>query len=93
MCAARNPVYDHDLADVDLGDARLDRRACLILAAILLRPNDSFPQVFDTNAELEAYYRFTNNPKVRAGALLHSHSAASWRRATMCGNTVLLLHD
>lgn len=93
MRAARKAVLDHDLGAIELGDARLNRRAGKIIAAIHQRPADSFPHIFDTDADLEAYYRFTNNPKVRAGAILHSHSTASWDRATKCGNTILLLHD
>ena len=91
--AARKAVLGHDLADIELGDARLNRRAGRIIAAIHQRPTDSFPHIFDTDADLEAYYRFTNNPKVRAGAILASHAAASWGRATNRRGVVLLLHD
>jgi hypothetical protein len=56
-----------EVADVDLGDARLNRRLGLLARRIAERPGESFPKVLD-DAELEAAYRFFGNDQVRPEA-------------------------
>jgi hypothetical protein len=82
-----------DFDDLVLGDARLSGRARGLAEKIALRPSDSFPKIFASDAEIEAFYRFTNNERVRAGAISAEHAKVSWRRAGDAGGDVLLLHD
>lgn len=58
---------------VDLGDRRLDKRLIKMANAALRRPNQGFPQMMGSDAELEATYRFFNNPRVTPKKILASH--------------------
>jgi len=82
-----------ELSQINLGDRRLDSRSQRIVDAIARRPADGFPAVFDTEAELEAFYRFVNNDAVTPDELLAPHSDESWRRATARSESTLVLHD
>jgi hypothetical protein len=83
----------HELRSVALGDHRRNTRARRIVDAIARRPSEGFPGAFDTEAELEAFYRFVNNGAIRPDALLAPHSGESWRRAVEQGGVALVLHD
>ena len=72
---------DVELASLDLGDKRRDRRAGLILDH-LAQIAESTPDACQSKASLEATYRFMNNPAVQADAILQAHNQASIRRAS-----------
>lgn len=91
--AARQFERLGDFDELELGDTRLDNRAKDLAEKIALRPSDSFPKIFASDAEIEAFYRFMNNDRVRAGAIAAEHAKVSWRRAQDDGDEVLLLHD
>ena len=88
---ARIPVLSHELADVDLGDERLNRRLGTLVDRIAQRPSDSFPKVLD-EAELEAAYRFFGNERVRPDAILEPHYRATARRI-QGREHVVIVHD
>ena len=82
-----------EISGAMLGDRRRSVRAVSIVEAIARRPSAGFPRVFDTEAELEAFYRLVNNTAVTPDALLAPHAGESWRRAAAHGGSVLALHD
>lgn len=81
-----------ELAGVGLGDARLDRRASRIAELLAARPGDSFPEQSGDDAELEALYRFLNNGRVEADALLGPHMQMTAARAA-AARDVIVIHD
>ncbi|MGH9818501.1 MAG: IS4/Tn5 family transposase DNA-binding protein [Candidatus Acidiferrales bacterium] len=69
------------MASVDLGDARLERRAGLILEKLEKTPQGTLLGAMPTKAELAASYRFLHNPAVDAAELIGAHAQASGERA------------
>jgi hypothetical protein len=65
--------YVAEIADVDLGDARLDKRCLGLVSSVATDPSAAFPQSIETNAGLEAAYRFFNNERVTPQDLLEPH--------------------
>jgi Transposase DNA-binding len=77
--------------EVDLGDARLNRRLLKLADSVADRPGESFPKALD-DAELEAAYRFFGNDQVTPEAILAPHVRQSARRAADL-DRVLVVHD
>ena len=61
-----------DFGKLDL-EPRLVRRAELLLSRWRQNPGFAFPEVFDSNAELEGAYRFFSNPNIDFETLLDAH--------------------
>jgi hypothetical protein len=80
-----------ELADADLGDARLNRRLGRLVDRIAERPGESFPKALD-DAELEAAYRFFGNDQVTPEAILAPHFRQSARRAAELPQ-IVVAHD
>lgn len=80
-----------ELANAELGDARLSKRLCLLADQLSARPGASFPKALD-DAELEAAYRFFGNADVTAEAILAPHFRQSARRATGTSR-IIVAHD
>lgn len=74
------PRASEELASIDLGDARLDRRALVLADRLAQRPTESFPKALD-DAELEGAYRFFGNDQVTPEAILAPHWRQTARRA------------
>lgn len=89
--AARTAAVSAEVADADLGDARLNKRLCLLADRIAERPGESFPKALD-DAELEAAYRFFGNEQVTPEAILAPHFRQSGRRAAELSR-VVVAHD
>ena len=87
----RVPSLAVELADADLGDARLNRRVALLAERLSERPAESFPRALD-DAELEAAYRFFGNDQVTPEAILAPHVRQSCRRATELPR-IIVAHD
>jgi hypothetical protein len=68
-------------ASADFGDERLNDRYALIVSDIGNRPNLSIPAGCRGRAEMEATYRFTDNPRVTFQKILAPHSQCTLRRA------------
>lgn len=78
---------------VELGDARLERRFEQLTEMMARAPDQSFPQASgDSDAALEATYRFFNNESVSHEALLASHYASTSKRM-QSEDEVLIVHD
>ena len=85
------PALSSEVADADLGDARLTQRLGLLIDSVADRPGESFPKALD-DAELEAAYRFFGNAKVTPEAILAPHFRQTVRRAAT-HRDVLVVHD
>jgi len=66
-----------ELATIDLGDERLNKRAGRVLQSFWADPQASINAASRGRAETQAAYRFFDNDQVRSEALLESHQAAS----------------
>jgi hypothetical protein len=86
------PELVDELGGADLRDTRLTKRLAKIAERIGESPGESFPKLARSDAELEATYRFLNNPKVTSEAILAPHFRATRARAAEAGK-VLVLHD
>lgn len=75
-----------------LPDARLNSRLVQIAAAVEAQPDAGFPQVFATEAELEAFYRFVRNDRVSWEQVLDPHMEQTLRRVSS-HETILVAHD
>jgi hypothetical protein len=69
-----------ELDGIDLGDARLDRRAQQIAARAASDPSQSFPKLVQDPSELEGLYRFFDNDRVSASDILRPHQIATAKR-------------
>ena len=78
-----------ELATCDLGDARLDRRLGKLLDRLGSKPSLSIPAACRGRAEMEAAYRFFDNPRVAPAKILQPHRAATQVR--MQGEPVVLI--
>lgn len=85
------PALSSEVAEAELGDARLTRRLGLLLDSLADKPGESFPKALD-DAELEAAYRFFGNAKVTPRAILAPHYRQTARRASQ-HRDVLVVHD
>lgn len=77
---------------VRLGDRRLESRLRRIVAQVARAPHLSLPQLFADPSQLEAVYRFIENDRVEAEAILAPHSRRTVARAAQA-SVVLVLHD
>jgi hypothetical protein len=80
-----------DLATVELGDARRNKRSRMLAARLQERPDASFPELFGAS-ELEAHYRFTNSESVALKKLISPHLRRSWEQRSDA-TCVLVVHD
>jgi hypothetical protein len=87
----RAPSLAVELADADLGDARLNRRVALLAERLSEQPAQSFPKALD-DAELEAAYRFFGNEQVTPEAILAPHVRQSCRRSGE-RRRIIVAHD
>ena len=78
-----------EMAGLDLGDQRLNARQCLLLERFCANPQGSIPESSKGWAETQAAYRFFNNEKVTAAAVLKPHRQATIER--ICQNDVVLI--
>ena len=77
---------------VDLNDSRLSERGQSIVEKIAEKPNESFPNIFGSEAELAALYRFVGNPRIDFKNIISAHIASTVARCTTVGK-VLAIHD
>ncbi|MBX3273383.1 MAG: IS4 family transposase [Sandaracinaceae bacterium] len=76
-----------------LGDGRRTRRLVNIVERMAQEPDASFPEISRDLSELEALYRFVNNPKVTPEAIIEPHLARSRLRASSSKTDVIVAHD
>lgn len=71
---------EQEMLTANFGDARLQRRAHLILGALSQRPEGSIPSACCGWAETQAAYRLFSNEKVTAERVLEPHRDATLER-------------
>jgi hypothetical protein len=81
-----------EFIDNKLGDARLSARLQSIVRSVAVAPEKSFPSVLRDEAELEAFYRFINNDRVRPKQIIEPHLRQSFSRVAAL-STVIVAHD
>lgn len=89
---ARRPSIIGEFDDVDLGDERLNARLRLLAESLGRDPQLSFPDALEDSAELEAGYRFFNNPRIESAEILRPHVVAVGARLRAV-QRVLAIHD
>src|SRR5690349_14675743 len=77
------PVNDAEGAD--LGDRRLDARLINIVSGMMRAPSQSLPEIFPSNSELTAAYRFTDNEKFGWRDIIEPHVQRTAERARLAG--------
>lgn len=77
------PWILEEMQGVDLGDARLERRATKVLTAMSAAPGASLPQACGRHADLTGAYRLFDNEAVSLAQMLAGHRAATLRRAAV----------
>ena len=81
-----------EFAEAKLGDARRTKRLVEVAKATEDMPDVGFPQMVESDGELEAIYRLLGNDEVKADAILAPHIKATMGRAKqfpLC----LMVHD
>jgi Transposase Tn5 dimerisation domain/Transposase DNA-binding len=86
------PWVVDELAGIDLGDARLDKRLPILLDRFSRKPSVSIPAACRGGAETEAAYRFFKNPRVSPQKILAPHYRATLGRIAS-QRVVLLAQD
>ena len=89
---SRAPAVDLEVAGAELGDKRLTDRLRLVARRAVEAPDVGFPQMVESDAELEGFYRFLSNKRVTVEAILAPHVAAGIERIRARGET-LVIHD
>jgi len=75
-----------------LGDRRLEARLVAVAERIRAAPEESFPDIMGSEAELTGLYRLLNNGAVSLGTILEPHQQQTATRCAESGR-VLVLHD
>jgi Transposase DNA-binding/Transposase DDE domain len=82
---------EREFATLDLGDARLNRRAVTSLVALSKQPALAPPKVLKSS-ELEGFYRFVRNDEVDFPTLMRAHVDATLDRIQGL-NRLVVSHD
>lgn len=80
------------LADAPMGDARRQRRLCMIAAQLARSPSASLPEALKGDAQVQGAYRLFNNRAVSFEALMVPQAERTRVRSEEAG-AVLVLHD
>ncbi len=79
--------------DLDLGDARRDRRFRTVVQAIADNPGASLPQLFPRPADYNACLRLFDSPQCPHRNILEAHASATLDTIENHPGVVLLIHD
>ena len=75
-----NNWVEDEMATINTGDKRLDKRAKRILQAVAHKPNMSFTQQFQSAGELKACYRLFDSDLIDSKTILEPHFAKTIER-------------
>ncbi|MGF6511008.1 IS4 family transposase [Paraburkholderia sp. 32] len=92
MVTESTPWTQTEFEQLDLGDARLNKRARLLMKRMAAEPTASVPQACHGWGETIAAYRFFDNEKVQWHAILEPHWQQTQRRM-QTRRVVLCLQD
>jgi hypothetical protein len=84
--------FGEEFAGIDFGDKRLTNRVVRIAERLGKHCNLSIPAATTGRAEMEAAYRFMDNPKVQPEKLIAPHRQATLERIRQC-EVALLVQD
>ena len=85
MSTRRARSISKELSGAKLGDMRLSARLEAMAEGVMSRPGASLPQQMGDEAGLEGAYRFVNNERVDARAIVAPHIAATAQRVAAVG--------
>ena len=88
----RVPSVAREFEKVRLPDQRLRKRLRIVADSLCVAPDRGFPRLAGSDGQLEGMYRFFNNARVSAQALMEGHFEQTSLRARPAG-TVLVVHD
>lgn len=86
------PSIASEFEHADLGDARWTARLRKIADKVSRAPGKSFPEALGADSQLEAHYRFLNNPRFTYAAVMESHIRKTCERVAAAG-TALCVED
>lgn len=75
-----------------LGDWRRTQREVFCMKRLAESPSASFPEAFKAHKELEGFYRFVENPKVKWRGVMSAHQERTVERVHE-SEEVLIVHD
>ena len=82
--------FGEEFVGIDFGDQRLSQRVVRIADCLGKFCRSSIPAATGPRAEMEAVYRFMDNPKVSPQKLLGPHRQATLERITQCDVAILV---
>lgn len=85
-------IYEQ-FSTIDVGDARLQKRAIDVAIGCAERPEESLAGRFDKWADLQGAYRFFSNPKITHQALQKPHYDQVLAKAYSSEKLVLFIQD
>ena len=85
-------IYEQ-FSTIDVGDARLRKRAVNVGIGCAERPEESLAGRFDEWADLQGAYRFFSNPKITHQALQKPHYNQVLEKARFSEKLVLFIQD
>ena len=88
----RLPPLSEELSGVELGNRHLTKRFMKMLDAMGKKPSASFPEIFESEKELEGAYRFLRNPSVTWRKMLLPHYEQTLAQMKD-HREVLIVHD
>lgn len=88
----REASIEQEFANADLGDRRRTERLKRAAQRAEASPDQGFPRMMASEAELEGIYRLLSNEDVSAADVLAPHIAATFARAESAGECIVI-HD
>jgi len=82
-----------EVGEAEYGSTRLTHRLTKMIDTVMSKPHESFPEIFDSDAELEAAYRWLRNPNVTWQKTLAPYFKDTCRKAIQEEGDVLVIHD
>lgn len=79
--------------DLDLGDARRDRRFRAVVGAVAANPGASLPELFPARSDYQACLNLFDSPRCTHAAILEAHQVATLDAMERHAGVVLILHD
>lgn len=85
-------TLSHEMRSADFGSKRLSDRFAVMVESVMKKPKESFPEIFESEAEQEAAYRWLRNPRVTLQKAIEPHLSATCERMIKA-REVLIIHD
>lgn len=86
------PSVVDEFVGAPLGNTARNRRLDQVVEAVCRGPDESFPRIFSTSAELEGFYRFINGGQYGAADILEPHAQLTAERIR-AEQVAIVAHD